>query len=365
MNCPACGTPGAPSQRFCDECGAALGNVPPPAEVATGPVTAPRPQEEAVPVPTRTLPGTPILLSDGEILWRQYQVVLVERFIEPALARLAVTRGLGTVAFEAQEMTVDRHQALAALDGGPVLIPFGQAVEELRIVKDESEIALVARACAITSAACTDALGSVRPGVTEREFAIVLERAMTDRGAEALAFDTIVASGPNGAIPHHVPGNRAFEVGDLITIDCGARYRGYHADMTRTVALGEIAGWQRDIYGLVAAAEQAGITAARAGADVGTVDAAAMDLIADAGHSAHFQHGVGHGVGLEVHEAPIIGYGWTGTLMDRTPVTVEPGIYLPGKGGVRIEDTLVVRAGAGAAGSADLLTTTTRELLVL
>jgi Xaa-Pro aminopeptidase len=291
--------------------------------------------------------------------------LVVERFIEPALARLAVTRGLGTVAFEAQEMTVDRHQALAALDGGPVLIPFGQAVEELRIVKDESEIALVARACAITSAACTDALGSVRPGVTEREFAIVLERAMTDRGAEALAFDTIVASGPNGAIPHHVPGNRAFEVGDLITIDCGARYRGYHADMTRTVALGEIAGWQRDIYGLVAAAQQAGITAARAGADVGTVDAAARDLIADAGHSAHFQHGVGHGVGLEVHEAPIIGYGWTGTLMDRTPVTVEPGIYLPGKGGVRIEDTLVVRAGAGAAGSADLLTTTTRELLVL
>src|ERR1035441_6870144 len=125
--------------------------------------------------------------------------LVVERFIEPALARLAVTRGLGTVAFEAQEMTVDRHQALAALDGGPVLIPFGQAVEELRIVKDESEIALVARACAITSAACTDALGSVRPGVTEREFAIVLERAMTDRGAEALAFDTIVASGPNGA----------------------------------------------------------------------------------------------------------------------------------------------------------------------
>lgn len=291
--------------------------------------------------------------------------LVTKRFIEPALATLAVTRGLLTVAFEAQEMTVERHQALDALDGGPVLIPFGRAIEELRTVKDEAEIALLARACAITSAACTEAFASVRPGITEREFAVLLERSMIDHGAEALAFDTIVASGPNGAIPHHSPGSRPFAAGDLITIDCGARYDGYHADMTRTVALGAPAAWQRDIYALVAAAQQAGIQAATPGAEVTTVDAAARDLIAGAGHSEHFQHGLGHGVGLEVHEAPIIGYGRTGTLRDRTPVTVEPGIYLPGRGGVRIEDTLVVRARAGAAGSADLLTTTTRELLVL
>ncbi len=290
--------------------------------------------------------------------------LVTERFIESALAAVAVSRGLRTLAFEAQEMTVERFRALADT-GGPDLIPLGRVIEELRSVKDEAEISLLAQACAITSVACSEAFASIRPGLAEREFAVLLERSMIDRGAEALAFDTIVASGPNGAIPHHSPGSRRFATGDLITIDCGARYGGYHADMTRTVALGAPAGWQRDIYALVAAAQLAGIEAARPGAEVGAVDAAARDLIEAAGHGGHFQHGLGHGVGLEVHEAPIIGYGRTGTLGDRTPVTVEPGIYLPGKGGVRIEDTLVVRAGAGAAGSADLLTTTTRELLVL
>jgi Xaa-Pro aminopeptidase len=134
--------------------------------------------------------------------------------------------------------------------------------------------------------------------------------------------------------------------------------------------LGEPAGWQREIYDLVAAAQLAGVAAAVPGTDVEALDAAARGVIEAAGYGDCFQHGLGHGVGLEVHEAPIIGYGRTGTLMDRVPVTVEPGVYLPGTGGVRIEDTLVVRAGAvgaetGAAGSAEILTMTTKELLVL
>jgi Xaa-Pro aminopeptidase len=183
---------------------------------------------------------------------------------------------------------------------------------------------------------------------------------MVALGAERPAFDTIVASGPNGAIPHHAPTDRPLRRGDLVTMDFGALYGGYHADMTRTVALGEPAGWQREIYELVAAAQRSGLDAARPGADVGDVDAAARDLIRDAGHGDHFQHGLGHGVGLEVHEAPTIGYGRTGKLASRVPVTVEPGVYLPGRGGVRIEDVLVV----GADGTG-LLTTTTRELLVL
>jgi Xaa-Pro aminopeptidase len=307
--------------------------------------------------------------------------LVVERFIEPALASLAATRGLRTVAFEAQDMTVERHQQLAALDGGPALVPLGRIVEELRMVKDETEIALLARACAITGEAFSAVLPDIAPGRTEREFAVLLERAMIDLGAEAVAFDTIVASGPNGAIPHHAPAGRPFAAGDLVTIDCGARYAGYHADMTRTVALGEPAGWQREIYELVATAQRAGVEAAAVGVDVSTVDAAARGVIAAAGHGDHFMHGLGHGVGLEVHEAPAIGYGRTGTLVDRVPVTVEPGIYLPGRGGVRIEDTLVVRdhreglggstpqasadAGAGAAGSCEILTTITKELLVL
>jgi Xaa-Pro aminopeptidase len=291
--------------------------------------------------------------------------LVVDRLIETALASLAATRGLRTVAFEAQEMTVERHEQLAALDGGLALVPLGRMIEELRMVKDEAEIELLARACAITGGAFAAVLPEVTAGRTEREFAVLLERAMIDLGAEALAFDTIVASGPNGAIPHHRPGDRAFAAGDLITVDCGARYGGYHADMTRTVALGEPAAWQREIYEIVATAQRAGVAAATAGTDVRTVDAAARDLIAAAGYGSHFSHGLGHGVGLEVHEAPIIGYGRTGTLVDRVPVTVEPGIYLPGRGGVRIEDTLVVRGGAGAAGSHQMLTTTTRDLLVL
>jgi Xaa-Pro aminopeptidase len=302
--------------------------------------------------------------------------LVTERFIGPALASLAVARGLALLGFEAHVMTVEQHEELASLDGAPTLVASGRIIEELRMVKDETEIALLARACAITDEALSAALPAISPGRTERGFAVLLERAMVDLGAEAPAFDTIVASGPNGAIPHHVPGDRPFAVGDLITIDCGARYGGYHADMTRTVALGEPAAWQRELYDLVATAQRAGVAAATVGADVAEVDAAARDLIGDAGYDECFRHGLGHGVGLEVHEAPTIGYGRTGTLVDRVPVTVEPGVYLPGRGGVRIEDTLVVRAPARGsegsssragtgAGSPEILTTTTRELLVL
>jgi Xaa-Pro aminopeptidase len=296
--------------------------------------------------------------------------LVTERDLAPALAKLAVDRGYPTVAFEAQDMTVERHLVLAELPGAPQLIPLGHVVEGLRMIKDEDEIGLLARACAITDEAFAAILDLIAPGRTEREVAVQLERAMIDIGAEAPAFDTIVASGPNGAIPHHSPGHRAFEAGDLITIDCGARYRGYHADMTRTIALGQLAGWQREIYELVAAAQLAGVSAAIPGADVGEVDAVARDVIGAAGHADHFGHGLGHGVGLEVHEAPLMARGRTGRLLDRVPVTVEPGVYLPGKGGVRIEDTLVVRAGASRDGASqtgppEVLTTTTKELLVL
>ncbi len=288
--------------------------------------------------------------------------LVIDRFPEPALAARAAASGLAAAGFEEHEMTVERHQALTA--AGLALVPLGRMVEGLRTVKDEAEIGLLARACQITSEAFEAVLASLGPGVTERELAISLEREMIDRGAERPAFDTIVASGPNGDTPHHVPGGRPFAAGDLVTIDCGARYAGYHADMTRTVAVGPPAAWQREIYDLVAAAQRAGLAAVTAGAEVADVDAAARDLIGAAGHAGHFGHGTGHGVGLEIHEAPMISRGRTGRLAAGVPVTVEPGIYLPGKGGVRIEDTLVVRAGPGAI-PGELLTTVTRELLVL
>ncbi len=294
--------------------------------------------------------------------------LLTCRAVESALADLASGRGLRRLAFEAHEMTVERCDALTSGAGELAPRPLGRVVEELRMVKDDAEIALLGRACAITGAAFDEVAPRIAAGMTEHELAVLIDRAMVDAGAEKPAFDTIVASGPNGAIPHHTPSARAFAPGDLITVDCGARYGGYHADMTRTVVLGDPAGWQRDLYALVAAAQRAGIDAAEPGAPVADVDAAARDVIAAAGHGEHFSHGLGHGVGLEIHEAPMLGHGRPGRLADRVPITVEPGIYLPGRGGVRIEDTLVVRSGASAS-ARDLLTTTTiatgRELLAL
>jgi Xaa-Pro aminopeptidase len=286
--------------------------------------------------------------------------LLTERFIEGKLAAEAARRGVTVLAFEAQEMTVERHAEIAR-EEGVTTVPFGKKIEELRTVKDAEELELIAAACRLSSQALADVLPEIRPGLSERTLASLLDHRMCELGADGIAFDTIVASGPNGAIPHHVPTDRPLRRGDLVTMDFGALYQGYHADMTRTVAVGEPAGWQRDIYDLVAEAQRTGIEAVEPGAEAGAVDAAARDLIEAAGHAGHFQHGVGHGVGLEIHEAPILGYGAPGKLADRVPITVEPGVYLPGKGGVRIEDVLVVTAGGGAR----ILTSTTRELLVL
>jgi len=286
---------------------------------------------------------------------------VTERFIEPALATEASRRGMRRLAFEAHEMTVERHGELAAQAEGVATVPFGRSIESLRIVKDIEELAKIEVACRLSDAALAEVLPMIRPGLTERALASLLDHQMALLGAERPSFDTIVASGPNGAIPHHAPAGRALERGDLVTMDFGALHDGYHADMTRTVAIGSVADWQREIYDLVALAQEAGIAVLEDGVEAGTVDAAARDMIEAAGHAAHFQHGLGHGVGLEIHEAPMLGYGRTGRLSDRVPVTVEPGVYLPARGGVRIEDVLVVTAGGGAR----TLTSTTRELLVL
>jgi Xaa-Pro aminopeptidase len=253
-----------------------------------------------------------------------------ERFIEAKLATEASRWGIKRLAFEAHEMTVERHAELTAAADGVATLPFGRKIESLRQVKDPEELEKLEVACRLSDAALEQVLPQVRPGMSERVLATLLDHTMALLGADRPAFDTIVASGPNGAIPHHAPTDRPMRRGDLITMDFGALYGGYHADMTRTVALGEPAGWQREIYELVAAAQRSGLDAARPGADVGDVDAAARDLIRDAGHGDHFQHGLGHGVGLEVHEAPTIGYGRTGKLASRVPVTVEPGVR-PGR----------------------------------
>jgi Xaa-Pro dipeptidase len=181
---------------------------------------------------------------------------------------------------------------------------------------------------------------------------------MRINGADGPSFETIVASGPNSAMPHHRPTDRVLENGDFVKCDFGALVHGYHSDMTRTVVLGRPADWQREVYAVVAAAQETGRAAAVPGAHTRDVDAKARAVVESSDFAGRFVHPLGHGVGLEIHEQPRLGPTATDTLAERMPVTIEPGVYLPGRGGVRIEDTLVVRPDGP-----ELLTTTTRELL--
>jgi Xaa-Pro aminopeptidase len=296
--------------------------------------------------------------------------LLVDRGTVAALARAAARDKAGRIGFESHDLTVDGYAALQLVlaDSGaePELVSVQRAVEELRAIKDEREIELLRQACAIADQALAElaAEGALRPGRTELDVGRELDARMLQLGAEAPSFETIVAAGANSAIPHHRPDATELRDGDFLKLDFGATVGGYHSDMTRTVVLGGVGGepaaWQREIYELVAAAQAAGRAALSVGADVVAVDAASRDVIAAAGHGEHFSHGLGHGVGLEIHEAPGIGPLGAGTLAAGMAVTVEPGVYLPGRGGVRIEDTLIVTDDAP-----ELLTLTSKELLVL
>jgi Xaa-Pro aminopeptidase len=288
--------------------------------------------------------------------------LLIERAGATALAERSAADRHRTLGFESHDVTVDLHQELAGRAGGE-LVSIRRAVEELRAIKDDGEVELLRQACAIADRALADLIGAggLRAGRTEREVGRDLDSRMLDHGAGAPSFETIVAAGPNSAIPHHRPEDRPLERGDFVKLDFGAEYGGYHSDMTRTVVLGPPADWQREVYDLVYAAQAAGRAALTVGAGARDVDAAARDVIAAAGRAGEFGHGLGHGVGLEIHEAPAIGPLGAGTLADRMAVTVEPGVYLPGRGGVRIEDTLVVREGA----EPELLTLSSKDLAVL
>ena len=287
--------------------------------------------------------------------------LVVDRACAAALTGLAGKRGTMRLAYEAHVMTVELHRTLVSLDAAPDFVQLGPVVEVLRRVKDPGELALLREACAISSRALLETIDSIVPGQTEREVARRLEGTMVELGAESVAFPSIVATGPNSAIPHHRPTDREIERGDLLKVDFGALYQGYHADCTRTYLVGrEPADWQREIFDVVRQAQRAGRHALVPGVEGTDVDTAARSVVVEAGFGEQFPHGLGHGVGLEIHEAPLMGYGATGSIEPGTALTVEPGIYLPGRGGVRIEDTLVV-----SEGGPELLTTTPKDLLVL
>ncbi|MDD7937590.1 Xaa-Pro peptidase family protein [Actinomycetospora lutea] len=269
--------------------------------------------------------------------------VLVERACAPAL----LDGRAGAVGFDSAHVTVDGHTDLVtALPHGELRRAPG-LVETLRAVKDAGEIDALRQACAVADLALTGLLTAdgLRAGRTEREVARELEERMREAGAEAPSFDTIVAAGAHAAIPHHHPTDAPLADGDLLTMDFGALVDGYHSDMTRTLVVGTPADWQRDLHALVAEAAAAGRAALAPGTATRDVDAAARDVITAAGFGEQFVHGLGHGVGLVIHEAPAVSATATATLEAGMTVTVEPGVYLAGRGGVRIEDTLVVTDG--------------------
>ncbi|QIS13457.1 M24 family metallopeptidase [Nocardia arthritidis] len=278
------------------------------------------------------------------------------------IVELAGEWQLGRVGFESHVVTVDQHRGFEDQSTGLELVPTPGLIEQLRMVKDAYEVEQLRAACAAGDAGLAALLerGGLRPGRTERQVARDLEWAMFEVGAEALAFETIVAAGANSAVPHHRPTDAVLKTGDFVKLDFGALVNGYHSDMTRTFVLGAASDWQREVYALVQASQRAGCAALKPGASVAGVDAAARAVIEEAGHGALFVHGLGHGVGLRIHEAPGLAKTGTGTLLSGVAVTVEPGVYFPGRGGVRIEDTLVVREGGP-----ELLTHTSKDLTVV
>ena len=280
----------------------------------------------------------------------------------PAPAMLDRCRRLGVrrLGFERHAVTVEQHETWKEAFEDLELVGLGQEVDRLRWTKDPEELGLLSAAQEATDSAFADILDVLAIGITERQVATRLEQDVMLHGADGVAFDPIVAFGEHAAEPHHRPTHRALTEGDVIKMDFGGLVAGYHTDFTRTVAFGEPAPELRKVHDLVAEAQQAGIDAIRPGAVGRDVDEAARSVIRDAGYGDRFDHGLGHGVGLDIHEGPSLGTRSDDELPVGAVVTVEPGVYLPALGGVRIEDAVQVTEDGGRP-----LGSSTRELIEL
>jgi Xaa-Pro aminopeptidase len=251
--------------------------------------------------------------------------------------------GSARVGLEADNVTWEASRRWTDLLEGTEVKATTGLVEALREVKDGGEVARMTRAAAIADAALGEVVALLASGITETEFALALDTAMRRGGAESTAFDTIVAAGPNSAKPHHQPTDRPIAAGDPVVVDFGATFEGYRSDMTRTFCVGgQPTGELARVFDVVRASQADGVAAVRPGAGTKEVDDVCRAVIAEAGWAEAFEHGTGHGVGLDIHEAPTVSPLGTAILRPGVVVTVEPGVYLPGIGGVRIEDTLVV-----------------------
>ncbi|MEU8987841.1 aminopeptidase P family protein [Streptomyces sp. NPDC048558] len=281
-----------------------------------------------------------------------------------AAADLAAAQGGVCLAVEEHHLTVSRHRAIRSVVPRLRLTDLGAAVEQLRVVKDEEEISCIRIGAEIADQALGELLESILVGRTERHLALELERRLVDHGADGPAFATSVATGPNAGRPAHRPTDRRVEEGDFLSVCLGATYRGYRCEIGRTFVIGTSpADWQIELYDLVFAAQRAGRESLVPGAAYRDVDRAARQVLDSAGYAQGLPALTGHGVGLEIDEDPQLAPAAMGKLDACVPVTVEPGVHLPGRGGVRIDDTLVVRPEAD--GGPELLTITTKELLAL
>jgi Xaa-Pro aminopeptidase len=299
--------------------------------------------------------GACVVTPDERLFFTDFRYVQQAREQVPDFERIQAGQDLlgdlskrlrGRAGFDDDEMSVAAHRKLGEqLPEGVELVPAGGLVEQLRAVKDETEVAAMSAAADIATAAYHSLRERGLAGRTEREVAIELVRFMEDLGAEGPSFPPIIASGSHGALPHAVPRDLPIPRDTLIVIDMGAIVDGYCSDCTRTIATGSLADGVLEVYELVRSAQVDSLAATVAGAECKAVDAVARALIDGAGHEDHFGHGLGHGVGLEIHEAPRLGKTAEGSLESGNAVTVEPGVYVPGEFGVRIEDLVIVTDG--------------------
>ncbi len=279
---------------------------------------------------------------------------------EDIVASLCQKLGIDKVFYEDDTLTVKAFEKWKDAIKGVAWKPVGGAVEALREIKDEAELALVEKACRITGDTFERIVPQIKVGMTEKQIALLLEFDLRSHGADKASFSSIVAAGANGSLPHAVPSDYAVQAGDMITLDFGAKVGGYCADMTRTIALGEPSDVMKKVYETVKTAQQMAQDAVSAGRSCREVDAVARDYIDQSGYEGRFGHGLGHSLGIDIHEDPRFNTQTTATLKAGQLMTVEPGIYLPGVGGVRIENTVVVTQSGCRA-----LTLPSRELMIL
>lgn len=308
--------------------------------------------------------GKPVFLTDFRYTEQAsqqcqgFEIVRHGQEIVDSLRAVLADLGITKLGIEKDYVTVGQNAKWDEEMPGVELVPLDDLVLDLRAVKDEGELELLAEAAAIADKAFAHILGYLKPGISERRVALELERHMEDLGASGPSFETIVASGVRSSMPHGVASEKLLEENDFITMDFGCVYKGYCSDMTRTVVLGTASPRQREIYDIVLEAQLAGVKGIRAGISGKEADALARDIIAAKGYGEQFGHGMGHGVGLAIHENPRAGVNSQDIFVENNIITVEPGIYIPEWGGVRIEDMLVVKEG----GSRNL-TSSPKELI--